>query len=508
MYEMYVNDQWKVSNRLTVNLGVRYNPSSVIGEVKHVEQDLISAPYGNWVNVTQSNAVNPSFKNIDPRVGLAYDVFGDHKTSIRASFGEFHSVIYSRDENFWLEPPFLTDAQTPTSTALNGTPAPVSFPNPFSNLPVNAATLTSIPSNGSLSCTNCNYYGVNSTPHQIQFSFTIEREIMENTVASIGYIHTHGVDLWAQRDTNTPLGTVGANGLLTYGTYNAASNSVLPNPRPNPAYGYLQMADTIADSHYDALNASVNRRFSHGLQFQFSYSFSKSIDDSSGTYGLDGGGAVYNPNNYSQDRGLSNFSRTNNFRLSSVYNLPYTGHGVVGQVLGGWQTNFVYTYLSGAPFGPATIANRVENAPGESAARPNQIGGCNLYTNVSPEQAASGQAWFNVACFTPGPVGTYGNAGRDTIIGPNLWDLDFALQKNWRVTKISEAFAVQFKAEAFNVLNHPSFGYPNATVFNPALSAAVATNPLAGTVPNGAAGTITSTTSSPRQVQLGLKIVF
>jgi len=105
-------------------------------------------------------------------------------------------------------------------------------------------------------------------------------------------------------------------------------------------------------------------------------------------------------------------------------------------------------------------------------------------------------------------VGTYGNAGRDTIIGPNIWDLDLALQKNWKVAQISEAFQVQFKAEAFNILNHPSFQNPNSTVFNPALSAAVATNPLAGTVPNASAGIITATNSSPRQIQLALKIVF
>jgi hypothetical protein len=442
-------------------------------------------------------------------------VFGDHKTAIRASFGEFHSVIYSRDENFWLEPPFLTDLQTPSAVTLTGAPAPVgaAFPTPFTNLPVNAATLTSIPQNGSLSCTNCNYYGVRTTPHQIQFSFNIERELMANTVASVGYIHTHGIDLWAQRDTNTPLGTPGTGllaGQTVYGTYDPVSNSVLPNARPNPAYGYLQMADTIADSHYDALQASINRRFSHGLQFQFSYTFSKSIDDSSGTYGLDGGGAVYNPNNYSQDRGLSNFSRTNNFRLSAVYNLPYIGHGLLGQVAGGWQTNFIYTYLSGAPLAVGTIANRVENSAGESAARPNAVASCNLYTNVSPEAAATGVSnpWFNASCFTAAPVGTYGNAGRDTIIGPNLWDMDFALQKNWKVSKVSEAFQVQFKAEFFNIFNHPSFGQPNGTVFNAALSSAVASNPFAGTTTNASAGTISTVTSTPRQIQLALKIVF
>jgi len=508
MYEMYVNDQWKVSNKLTVNLGLRYNPSSQINEVGHVEQDLINAPYGNWVPVTTSNAVNPSLHNFDPRVGIAYDVFGDHKTSIRASFGEFHSTIYSRDENFWLEPPFLTDSQTLTATNLSGGAAPPTFPIPYSNLPAGAATLTSLPTNGSLSCTNCNYYGVHTTPHQIQFNFNIEREVMANTVATLGYVHSHGMDLWAQKDFNYPLGQVGADGNLIYGIYNAASNSMAPTPRPNPAYGPLSMADTVADSHYDALQAAINRRFSRGLQFQASYTFSKSIDDSSGTYGLDGGGSVYNPDNYGQDRGLSNFSRTNNFRLSSVYNLPYTGHGLVGQVLGGWQTNFIYSYLSGAPFSVGTIANRINNTSSEAAPRPNAVPGCNLYTGVSPEQAASGKSWFNASCFTVPAVGEFGNAGRDTLIGPNLWDVDFALQKNWKVTKISEAFTLQFKAEAFNIFNHPAFQNPGSTVFNPALSAAVATNPFAGTVPNAAVGAITATNSSPRQIQLALKLIF
>ena len=516
IYEPYINDQWKVSNKLTVNIGLRYSPESLIHEVGHVEQDLISAPYGNWVPVTQSTAVNPSYKNFDPRFGIAYDPFADHKTSIRASFGEFHSVLYSRDLNFWLEPPFLTDSQTTTATSLSGAPAPPTFPIPYSNLPAGAATLTSLPTNGSLSCTNCNYYGVNNTPHQIQFNFNIQREVMENTVASLGYIHTHGIDLWAQLDTNYPLGAVGPSGLLTYGTYSSAINSVAPTPRPNPSYGPLSMAETIADSHYDALQASLNRRFSKGWQLQASYTFSKSIDDSSGTYGLDGGGSVYNPNLFSQDRGLSNFSRTNNFRVSSIYNIPYYGHGFVGEVLGNWQMNGVFTYLSGAPVSVGTIALRVNNTSSEAASRPNAVAGCNLYTGISPEQAASGQSWINTACFVPEPIGTYGNAGRDTIIGPNLWDMDFALQKNWKVQKVSEAFQVQFKAEAFNVLNHPSFQAPNTTPFNSALNANMnfsapyssSTPSLYGVAANGSAGTISAVNSSPRQIQLALKIIF
>jgi hypothetical protein len=138
VFEPYVDEQWKVTNKLTVNAGLRYSPTTIIGSVRHGQFNLINAPYGNSAPVTQSTAVNPSLRNFDPRVGLAYDPFSDHKTSIRASFGMFHNVLYSRDTNPWLQPPFLTATQAAPN---------ISFPLPYSQLPI--ATGTVIPTNGS-----------------------------------------------------------------------------------------------------------------------------------------------------------------------------------------------------------------------------------------------------------------------------------------------------------------------------------------------------------------------
>jgi len=156
----------------------------------------------------------------------------------------------------------------------------------------------------------------------------------------------------------------------------------------------------------------------------------------------------------------------------------------------GWQLTGVFTYLSGAPSNPTSATNRVFTGTGQNAGRPDVIAGCDLYSG----QQLHG-LWFNPACFALQPVGTYGNAGRDIIIGPNLWNLDDSLTKDWRVTKISEQFAVQFRAEAFNILNHPSFQNPSAVIF-------------AGGAINPSAGRITAANSSPRQIQLGLKITF
>jgi len=484
VFNMYVDDQWKVTSKLTLNLGLRYSPTTVIGETRHLMFNLLNPPFGSFVPVTQESANNPSLKNWDPRVGLAFDPFKDHKTSIRASFGMFHNVLYSRDLNYWLQPPFLTATQTSAKGLL--------YPNLFSNLGPGTGTVT-IPTDGSLSITNGDFYGVSSTPYQMQWNFNIQREVLPNTVATVGYIGSHNLHMFAQEDFNPPQACLAAGGSCFYNGRPTFSNSTgTPNARVNTAYNSLQLADNLADSHYHALQTSLNRRFSSNWQAQVSYTFSKSIDDSSGTYGLDGGGISSNPLSVRADTGLSNFNRTHNFRASGIYSVPFKVHGFAGQVVNGWQLTGVFTYLSGAPFNPTSATNRVFTGTGQNAGRPDIIAGCDLYANQSLHGL-----WFNPGCFALQPVGTYGNAGRDIVIGPNLWNLDNSLTKDWKVTKISEQFAVQFRAEAFNILNHPSFQLlpTNMTIFQ-------------GAAVNASAGKLQATNSSPRQIQLGLKITF
>jgi hypothetical protein len=410
-------------------------------------------------------------------------------------------VVYSRDLNHWLQPPFLTATQTSAQGLL--------YPALFSNVPIASnPNAVPIPTDGTLSVTNGNYFPVDSTPYQMQWNLNIQREVAPNTVATIGYVGSRNLHMFTQLDFNypqpcvqsaseVPAGTIyrlaSATGCFYNGAPTYSSATGAPNPRINPLYNSLQFANNLADSHYHALQTSLNRRFSRGWQMQVSYTFSKSIDDSSGTYGLDGGGlATSRPNNVAVEKGLSNFNRTHNFRLSGIYSVPFKAKGFAGQVVNGWQIIGGYTYLSGAPSNPTSATNRVFTGTGQNGGHPNVVAGCDLYAN----QQLHG-LWFNPSCFSLQAQGTFGNAGRDIIIGPNLWDLDASLTKDWKVTKISEQFTVQFRAEAFNVLNHPSFQF-----------LAVNTAIFAGTATSGSAGKLQNTNSDPRQIQLALKINF
>ena len=245
-----------------------------------------------------------------------------------------------------------------------------------------------------------------------------------------------------------------------------------------------------------ALQFGLNRRLSRGLQTQASYTFSKSIDDSSSGIGGFGDSGGNNPTNLRADYGLSAFNRTENLRVSWVYQVPFkSGNSLLKAALGNWQLSGVYSYLSGSPFSPSV--GFASTGTGAYTPRPNVIADCDFY----PSQQTLAH-WFNTSCFTPPPIGEFGNAGRNTLIGPNLWNLDSSLAKERaRWEKISEQFTVQFRAEFFNILNHPSFRNPSSTLFNQGPNAArffrMRTRPL-----------LTSTLSQPRQIQVALKILF
>ena len=242
-------------------------------------------------------------------------------------------------------------------------------------------------------------------------------------------------------------------------------------------------------SHYNSLQVSLNRRFAHGFQVQASYTYSKSIDNGSTTYGLEGAQQdMTNPYNAKYDVGPSLFSRTQSFHGSFVYALPFHGNKLVS----GWQITGILTAVSGPPLdildGPGMS--------GSSGDRPNLVAG----KSNNPVLGQVNQ-WFDPSAFSLPALGTLGNLGRDTGIGPDLWNFDTALLKDTKIPKISEAFAVQFRAEFFNVFNHANFAPPPSLgVFN--------LNPNGTAAPNPAFGQLTSTATSSRQIQFGLKILF
>jgi len=481
--EPYVQDDWKVNNRLTINLGLRYEWESNPIEKNNDFYNVVGPPFGSsYVNVPHAFVTNPSNKNFDPRVGLAWDVFGDHKTSLRAGFGVFHDVFqtYTFSSAYTSNPPFLTELQIYPF----GYPC---FPTPF------AAACAADTIGGGASQTNGTYYGTHTTPYTMEWNLNIQRELFKNTLLTVGYVGSRGVHLLAFHDFNPPTETTDASGVMHF-----ATPTGVQNPRIDPAFGSLDMTDTTSSSNYNALDVSLEHKLSADFVMQFSYTWSHCLDYAYTYAGLgfnNSSSATTNPYDYNSDYGNCSFDLRQDINASVVYMLPFHGSRWVE----GWQLSGIQTWHTGVPFA-LSEGDQADLGNSFDTERPNQIAGCNVYANQSVNQ------WYNPACFFPSEYGTLGNEGRNNLVGPGLVETDFAVMKT---TRINEHFNLQFRAELFNIFNHPNFAVPNLTAFN---AGSFTTNFVA--TPNSTAGQITSLVGSggiadvARQTQFSLKLIF
>ncbi len=507
----YFQDDWKITPRLTLNLGLRYtwgaNPSSAKDNLYQIT-DPPNSTYPPGTQVSPAAPIfahvpnvwgsNPNTKNFDPRIGFAYDVFGDHKTSIRAGFGMFHELIKATvyQAGYVLNPPYTTIV----APAVPGLCSPVF--GPVTPGGAGAGNLTCPQQALGVSITQGYDYRSTSTPYMMQYNFSVQRELGTGNVVTLGYVGSQGRHLWAQHDLNAPLpntpaATVPAGspcGLLAcLATIPGRGPTVTPNRRPNPqGVTFLVYFQPVGTSNYNSLQASFNHRFSHNFQTQVSYTWSKSLDQVSNSIGLEAGQGqsgtgASNPYSRAYDYGRSTFDRRHNFSASAVYQLPFKGN----RLIEGWQLSGFLTAVTGFGFNPAIGFDNegLQAFTTTNAERPNIASGCTYQSAVigKPNQ------WYNPACFVLPQVGTPGNIGRDVLSGPGLFNFDFAILKN---TKITERFNSQFRAEFFNILNHPNFGIPTTNTF------------VQGAGFNPTAGVITTTTTYQRQIQFGLKIVF
>jgi Carboxypeptidase regulatory-like domain/TonB dependent receptor-like, beta-barrel len=469
----YIEDEWKIAKRLTLNLGLRYewgsDPTEKHDLLHNLDQFANGVAQGTGlVSVPNAFGNNITTKNFAPRAGFAYDPFADHKTSIRGGFGIFYDMLTGRDilPAYWLAPPFNL-----------GTASNPAFPDPFAGtvnppLPSLAQGL---------------YYWLGSTPMVMQYNFNVQRELPGNMVLTVGYTGSQGRHLLLTNEFNPPslingaFGTPGRNGTAT------------PNVRLNPALQNLHIRDSVGNSNYNALIVSLNHRFSSRWQTQVSYTYSKAMDNGSASQGAEGGPTapqqIQNPYNAAEDYARSSFDRTQSLRLSTIYSIPGTG-----MLLGGWQISGLFSRATGAPLSLLTGFDQVGFGP-MATERPN------LAAGASPSPVLGGpNEYFDPTAFVLPPVGMIGNVGRDTLSGPGLVNLDAAILKDTRITKISDVFDVQFRAEFFNITNHPNWGSPVNSLFLNGVGANGTRNP--------AAGRITNSLGNPREIQFALKFIF
>lgn len=477
----YIQDDWKVNDRLTLNFGLRYDWESNPIEIHNNFYNAVGPPFGtNFQNVPHAFVSNPSNKNFDPRIGLAWDVFGDHKTAVRAGFGIFHDTFqtYTFSSAYLTNPPYLTENQVFTSGDPN-------WPTPF----VGGGTPL-------LSNTNGTYYGIHTTPYTMEYTLSVQRQLPGNSLLTVGYQGTRGVHLLAFHDFNGPIPTV-TNGVYNFVHANAAG-ALVANPSPDPNFGSLDMLDTTSYSAYNALQVGLSHRASSNLVYQFSYTYSHCIDDSFAYAGLGANNvtsANTNPYDWSVDKGNCSFDLRHVIAANAVYLLPFKGSRWVE----GWQITGIESWHTGVPFslGEGTqpyLNNNFDNP------RPNYVYGCNVYAGQNVHQ------WYNPACFTPSAYGTLGDLGRNVLVGPGFVETDLGVMKE---TRITERVSVQFRAELFNIFNHPNFNVPATAVFS---AGSAATNYIG--VPVSTAGQITSLVGSgglsnvARQTQFSLKLLF
>jgi hypothetical protein len=402
----------------------------------------------------------------EPRIGLAWDPFGKSRTVIRAGFGIYRQLLDDLD--------YRLDQTAPFNTTQS-----------LKNVPVNGLLIA--PGAPLATGAKISPSGVQPdayTPTVLSWNLKIEQQIAPNATLGIGYVGSHGYHEMLSIDANEPMPTL-VNGAAFYPTGALNANPSLANTTTWISEGV---------SSYNALQVDVNRRFSNGFQARGVYTWSKSLDDGTAwnsSVGANAPGFVMFPLYPKLDWGPSTTDVRQVAVINATWELPFAKKlgGWKKTALDGWSVSGIETLQTGFPFTPSLGYNPTNNGDSRNPVRPSVNPAFS-----GPVIVGSPNAWYNPAAFIQPASGTYGNLGRDTLTGPGLATLDFSALKT---TAIRERLKLQFRAEFFNILNRANFGIPNTVVYTAANSA-----------PSPTAGVITSTASTSRQIQFGLKLLW
>src|SRR6202522_3348190 len=517
--DAYGQDTYKINSRLTLNMGLRWELPFPTTE-RHNEVNLfVPGAQSQVVPNAPAGLLYPGDPGVPagliptqktafaPRFGLAWDPQHDSKTVVSAAYGIFYEPYYTGEggplQDPVSSPPYLKTLQL-SPPFLNQFADPYTPPNPFAQAFPEPMTLLVTARNLHL-------------PYAQDWNLNIQRSFGQDWLLQVGYVGTTGVRLprFIEDDppvfvpgavTNDPSAGCTPTTPCPISTENTVhyrrlySGCTLEDPTGSCTYSSVGEMASIANSSYNALETSLRKRFSHGLSFLASYTWSHSIDDVS-SFNITGSASqpvagendlAQDPFNLAAERGRSMFDSHNRLVLSYQWVLPFLQRSSTwyGHVLGNWQLNGIFTAMSGGPFtvfdsNDVSLQGQAPEITGFSANRPNLIGNPNSGPRTPHE-------WFNVSAFQqlqPDPLGrfeVFGDEGRNVVDGPGYVNWDASAFKNIRLTESKE---LQFRGELFNVLNHTNFRLPVSDIESPTF------------------GQIQSDVS-PRVIQVALKFLF
>ena len=497
-YDAFFQDDWKILPNLTLNLGVRYeldvpvySPHNTVSNFSLASQQFIPA----GVNGNFTHLYNYDYNNVAPRIGFSWQPYHDERTVVKGATGIFYNqpLLYNEfltngtQYPFRYVPTFTSTASVPATKTAPAVVNTITLATPFQ---VPNATTAVIP------CTTGTQTGCSpilsplsiqsryATPELMEWSLGVEQSFGRSLVFETTYFGSKG--------TKLPQ-TISSN-VINPATFTGAAGTQAARPYAN--FSTISNIDTRSNSEFHSWQNSLKQSYHNGVTFILAYTFAKSIDGSGGVgSGSNSSGTAQNPYNLRADRGLSDFDVRHRIVFSPVAELPfgkgktYLNSGYKAAIFGNFQISGIFTFQTGRPFTITDSSSNTSTLFG-NADRPNVINNPNSRVNtVTGAPTHTVAQWFNTGAFTINQPLKFGTARRNIVTGPQYTDLDLTLARNF---PIFERVTGQFRAEAFNILNHPNFF-----------------NPLTGGAQFGSTsfGQITQA-QNPRDLQFSLRFLF